>query len=101
MSCNLTGYYQLPNHPVPQLVAFDALFNTAFMRKYTRYRTFEKFLTGSRFRIESQADFEALPEAKMDIFVQKATRFASWQEMLDFATDLYIHNKFSVPSSQD
>ena len=51
------------------------------------------FLQGSRFKIENQRDFEALPEEKMDAWVRKATKFSSWQEMLDTATDKYVMHK--------
>ena len=92
----LMGYYQLPNDSQPQLVNFAELFDTKFMRKYTRYRSFEKFLTGSGFSITCQKDFEDLPEEKMDAFVKKATKFSSWQEMLDTATDKHIlQHRFS------
>lgn len=84
----LTGWYQLPGS-MPQTVDFAELFPASFMRKYTRYRSWDKFLSGSGFAIASQADFEALPEADMDAYVRRATKFGSWKEMLDTATDKY------------
>ena len=59
----LMGYYQLPGS-MPVQVSFEDLFNTSFMRKYTKYRSFEKFLLGGGFHIEIQQDFEDLPEEK-------------------------------------
>lgn len=88
----LTGYYQLPGS-MPQPVDFADLFDKSFMRKYTNYRTFEKFLQGGRFCIESQQDFEDLPEEQMDRHVEKNTRFGSWKEMIDFATDIYARKQ--------
>lgn len=93
MAIKITGFYQLPHQTMPELVDFNEVFDTSFMRKYTRFRTFEKFLQGSRFKIENQRDFEALPEEEMDAWVRKATRFSSWQEMLDTATDKYVMHK--------
>ena len=90
MSVKITGYYQLPNHKGPQLVDFDEVFETSFMRRYTKFRSFDKFLNGGKFRITSQQDFEALPEEIMDAHVRATTRFSSWQEMLDVATDKYV-----------
>ena len=89
----LTGWYQLPNENQPQPFDFEDVFDASFMHKYTRYRSLEKFLTGSRLPIASQKDFEELPEEKMDAFVKKASKFSSWQEMLDFATDKYARRK--------
>lgn len=88
MKVKLTGYYQLPGS-MPQLVDFDKLFSTSFMRKFTQYRSFDKFLQGGKFNIKSQKDFEALPEELMDAHVRKTTRFHSWAEMIDTATDKY------------
>ncbi len=90
MHIKITGYYKLPNETEPKLIDFDDIFDVGFMRKYTKYRSFDKFLSGGRFGITCQKDFEDLPEEKMDSFVQKSTKFKSWQEMLDFATDKYI-----------
>lgn len=93
MAVKITGYYRLPNEIEPQLIEFDKVFNISFMRKYTNYKTFAKFLTGGRFNITCQKDFEELPEDLMDKHVSKNTQFKTWQEMLDFATDKYIISK--------
>lgn len=93
MAVKITGYYKLPNEIEPQLIEFDKVFNISFMRKYTNYKTFAKFLTGGKFNITCQKDFEELPEELMDKHVSKNTQFKTWQEMLDFATDKYIISK--------
>lgn len=93
MAVKITGYYKLPNEIEPQLIEFDKVFNISFMRKYTNYKTFAKFLTGGKFNITCQKDFEELPEDLMDKHVVKNTQFKTWQEMLDFATDKYIISK--------
>lgn len=93
MAVKITGYYKLPNEIEPQLIEFDKVFNISFMRKYTNYKTFAKFLTGGKFNITCQKDFEELPEELMDKHVTKNTQFKTWQEMLDFATDKYIISK--------
>ena len=90
MTIELKGYYKLPHITEPQLIDFNLVFHKSFMRKYTAYKTFDKFLAAGKFGIKDQADFEALPEKKMDIHVKKSSRFSTWQEMLDFATDKYI-----------
>lgn len=93
MAVKITGYYKLPNEIEPQLIEFDKVFNISFMRKYTNYKTFAKFLTGGKFNITCQKDFEELPEDLIDKHVSKNTQFKTWQEMLDFATDKYIISK--------
>ena len=42
MSIKITGFYQLPHQTMPELVDFDDVFNTSFMRKYTRFRLFSR-----------------------------------------------------------
>ena len=96
MSVKIVGYYQLPTQREPQLVDFQEVFDRSFMRKYTRFRTFDKFLSGGKFQIASQADFEALPEEVMDEHVRRTTKFSSWQEMLDTATDKYVLHQQKV-----
>ena len=54
MAVKITGYYKLPNEIEPQLIEFDKVFNISFMRKYTKYKTFAKFLTGGKFNITCQ-----------------------------------------------
>ena len=93
MGVKITGYYKLPNELEPQLIDFDKVFDISFMRKYTKYKNFTKFLNGGKFNITCQKDFEDLPEEIMDRHVAKNTSFKSWQEMLDFATDRYIMHK--------
>ena len=93
MTLKLTGYYTLPTETEPRLFDFNDVFDAAVMRRYTRYRSFEKFLAGGGFSIACQKDFEELPEEKMDAFIKKASKFSSWQEMLDFATDKYARRK--------
>lgn len=88
----ITGYYQLPGR-LPQAVDFEELFDRSFMRRFTHCRSFERFLAGGRFRVRSQAEFEALPEEAMDAYVRRVTRFSSWKEMLDTATDLYARRQ--------
>lgn len=88
----ITGYYQLPGR-LPQAVDFEELFDRSFMRRFTHCRSFERFLAGGHFRVRSQAEFEALPEEAMDAYVRRVTRFSSWKEMLDTATDLYARRQ--------
>jgi len=90
MTIELKGYYKLPHLAEPQLIDFNLVFHKSFMRKYTAYKTFDKFLSAGKFGIKNQADFEALSEEKMDVHVKRNSKFSNWQEMLDFATDKYI-----------
>ncbi|WP_182187538.1 hypothetical protein [Pectinatus frisingensis] len=101
MKLKLSGYYQLPFLAQPIIFDFEDVFDNTFMKKYTHYKNFERFLDNGKFTINCQKDFENLPEDIMDSHVAKNTKFSSWQEMLDFATDRYIKKNVTKPSVQD
>lgn len=90
MKLKLFGYYMLPNINTPIPFDFADVFDTKFMKRYTHYKSFEQFLSNGQFGITKQKDFEDLPEDKMDAYVHKSTKFDTWQEMIDAATDRYI-----------
>jgi len=52
-------------------------------------RTFE----ASGFKVESQADFEAIPEAEWENVIQAHTSFSSWREMQEKAGVEYAERK--------
>ncbi|WDU84236.1 hypothetical protein [Caloramator sp. Dgby_cultured_2] len=74
-------------------VSFNELFNSQFMNKYTNFSSFEEFLSYGGFIVNSQEDFEAIPDDKMNELVQKTTIFSSWEEMLSKATETYLAKK--------
>lgn len=71
-------------------VAFSDLFTKSFMITYTNFSTFDEFLTAGNFIVNSQEDFEAIPDSDMDFHVQGTTKFSSWKEMLEKATEKYV-----------
>ena len=77
-------------------VAFDDLFISPFMRKYTKFSSFDEFLKAGDFTVNSQEDFEAIPDAKMDAHVSKTTKFSSWQSMLNKAGEEYAARKLGL-----
>ncbi len=68
-------------------------FPPAFMRQYTKVASFDALLEASGFKVESQADFEAIPDAEWEKVVQAHTSFSSWQEMLEKAGVEYAEKK--------
>jgi len=67
-------------------VRIDELFPRAFMRKYTRYGSFDEMVKGSGFKVENEEDFTAIPDADWDRLVKSVTRFESWHAMREQAT---------------
>lgn len=74
-------------------VSFDELFSNSFMRKYTQFSNFDEFLKAGNFIVNSQEDFEAIPDNEMDLHVGRATKFSSWQDMLGKAGEEYALKK--------
>lgn len=74
-------------------VSFDDLFTTPFMRKHTNFSTFDEFLNDGNFVVNSEEDFENIPDVDMDNHVRKSTKFSSWEEMLTTASEEYTLKK--------
>ncbi|AEV17605.1 MULTISPECIES: hypothetical protein [Geobacillus] len=74
-------------------VPFSELFTQSFMEKYTQFSSFDDFLKAGGFFVETQEDFEAIPDEDMDKHVAKTTKFSDWQTMLDTAVSEYALKK--------
>ena len=64
----LDGEHQIP---------FDDMFTKSFMRKYTNFSTFDELLEAGNFTVNSQKNFEDIPDSDLDVHVAKTTRFSS------------------------
>lgn len=68
-------------------------FPPAFMRQYTKVASFDALLEASGFKVESQADFEAIPDAEWEKVIQAHTSFSSWRQMQEKAGVEYAERK--------
>lgn len=75
-------------------IPINDLLNVSFMKKYTSFSNFDDFLDASGFVVNSQEDFEAIPDDEFDEYVSNNTNFASWDDMLTTATDAYVSEHF-------
>ena len=66
-------------------ISFEEMFNQTFMRKYTSFESFEKLLEAGNFTVESEYDFDSIPEDKLNDLIKSTTRFTSWNDMLSKA----------------
>lgn len=71
-------------------VPISDLFTSNFMQEYTDFATFEEFLEASEWDVDSQADFENIPEKEFDRYVDEHTGFDSWETMLSVAGREYV-----------
>jgi len=68
-------------HDVP----FYELLNNSFISRNSSFSSIEELFESSGFRIESQEDFEAIPDNEWNEFINKNTSFHNWKDMLNAA----------------
>lgn len=74
-------------------VPFNKLFNRDFMKRYTRFMTIDKMFENSGFKINSQEDFENIPDDEWDNFIKNNTSFKNWNQMINKASEVYFNRK--------
>lgn len=74
-------------------VPFSQLFPESFMQEYTSFSSFDEMLSSGGFNVESQEDFDAIPDDVFDRHVVSTTKFSGWEEMLGEATSQYVAGK--------
>jgi hypothetical protein len=79
-------------HSIP----FDALFSTSFMSKYTDSSSIDELLQKSNFDINSQEDFEKIPEHEMDSFIATHTSFLTWSQILTKASEEWLARQLNM-----
>lgn len=77
-------------------ISFDVLFDSSFMKNYTKYSSFEELLTAGGFVVNSQEDFQAILEDEFDTHIRNSTSFSSWENMKTEAGKLYIKNNLKL-----
>ncbi len=76
-----------------QSIPFDELFTTSFMEEHTKFKSIYELLESGNFIVNSQEDFEAIPDSELDEHIKVVTDFSTWEEMLASATELCIAKK--------
>jgi hypothetical protein len=66
------------------------------MIRNTQFSSFEAMLEASGFSVETQEDFEEIPDAPWDDFVHNHTRFLDWESMLDKAFEEWIEEQLEL-----
>lgn len=71
-------------------ISFHELFTPEFLKKYTRFISLDEMFEKSGFTINSQEDFEKIPEDAWDKFISTNSKFNLWKEMLDVAGEEWV-----------
>lgn len=69
-------------------VAFTELFTDSFLRTNTKFSSFDDF--SSREIFSKYPDLKSIPNDEIDQFVSLNSRFSSWEEMLNKASETCI-----------
>lgn len=77
-------------------VPMPELFRPDFMQTYTEFETLEDFFDESPWTIESQEDFEEIPEDEFDEYVDEHTGFDSWEMMLKTAGREWMSRQLAI-----
>jgi len=74
-------------------VSFAELFPPSFMQKNTSFSSMDELIKAGGFKVESQEDFESIPEAEFDKHIAANSKFKNWEDMLNEAYSQYISPK--------
>lgn len=74
-------------------ISFGELFTSSFMRKNTSFSSIDELLQSGGFHVESQEDFEAIPDTELDKYIATVTNFKDWEDMLSEAASQYALKK--------
>lgn len=62
-------------------VSLTDVLTPAFVSQHTRFSDANQLFETSGFNASSQAEFEAIPEDKLDAFICSESSFGSWKDM--------------------
>ena len=79
-------------HTVPM----TELLSPGFVSSHTKFANAEEMFEASGFKIESQDDFAAIPDAEWDEFIRSISSFSDWQSMLGEAGTAWAAKKLGV-----
>ena len=75
------------------MVSFNDLFTSSFMTLHTQFSGFKELLDAGKYNVNSLADFNAIINPEFDEFINKTTKFKSWEEMQSTPVAEYFKKK--------
>lgn len=79
-----------------QTVLMTELLSPEFVSSHTKFANAEEMFEASGFKIESQDDFAAIPDAEWDEFIRSISSFSDWQSMLSEAGSAWAAKKLGI-----
>lgn len=77
-------------------IPLDELFPDDFMVTYTEFETVAEFFESSPWTVETEEDFERIPEDDFDNYVDRHTGFSSWEAMLSAAAREWVSRQIGL-----
>jgi hypothetical protein len=70
-------------------VPLKELMDNSFVSRCSGYASIEELFEASGFKVESKADFAAIPDHEWDDFITRETSYSGWSEMQQAALASY------------
>lgn len=68
-----------------RIVPIDELLTPTFVSRFTDFNNFQELVDASGFQVNSQEDFDSIPDEEWDAYIAKNSLFSSWEDMLNTA----------------
>jgi hypothetical protein len=78
------------NIPVAELLT------DSFVLQHTSFSSATEMFTASRFKVETQEDFAAIPDSDWDNYIRSISSFDSWQSMLVVAVQEWTKQQLGL-----
>lgn len=75
-------------------VNLNELFNNKFLKENSSITSFDEFCELAN--IQSQSDFDSIPESELDKTVKSISSFSSWSEFLSSATEDFLYRTLGL-----
>lgn len=79
-----------------QEVPLGELLAPGFLSKYSRFLSVDELLEASGFKADTAEEFAKIPEEELDLFIERNTTFATWDEMLSAAGTEWAQKKLEL-----
>lgn len=72
------------------------LLTPAFVSRHTRFTDIDELFAASGFKVETQEDLAAIPDAEWDEFISSVSSFPDWGAMLGEATKEWAMKRLGI-----
>lgn len=80
----------------PRNVPVTDLLTPAFLSRCSRFKSAAELFEASGFTVNSQEDFDAIPDVQWDAFIKQNTNYSTWEEMLKAAGAAWVKQELGM-----